>query len=114
MHACEACETKGILFSDALMTEVRITLPSLTTGVTLCWSWITPPPHATGSCSAQFAAWASYGTSREHMLSSMPHAHFPGKESKCRYDFGREQEGAAARWACWVLLGGALSSSSAD
>lgn len=29
----------ALLHSDALMTEVQVTLPSLTTGVSLCWSW---------------------------------------------------------------------------
>lgn len=41
-----------------------------------------PSPHTIGSCSVKFAAWASYKMSREHMLSSTPQTHFPGKESK--------------------------------
>lgn len=77
---CEACG--AFLHFEALMTEVQVTLPSPTTGVSVLELDRIPSPHAIGSCSVKFAAWASYKVSREHMLSSTPQTHFPGKESK--------------------------------
>lgn len=67
----------------------------------------------------KFAAWISHGMSREHMLSSMPHAHFPDKEGKHRYDFGSKQEkgsctGQQRLVSCLGLLEGGLCSSYAD
>lgn len=57
--------------------------------------------------------------SREHMLSYMPHTHFPDKEGKHQYAFGIEQEegsctGRQRLVSCLGLLEGGLCSSYAD